>query len=138
MAHVDASAVISTDADTLWNQVGGFDKVGDWHPWLASVTVDGQGPGAQRTAVTQDGGEQVERLEDIDRENHCYRYTMVSTALPVTNYVAEFRIDPTDQSSCTVWWSSDFDADGVDEPEAIGMIDGFLAAGVEELKRRYG
>lgn len=63
---------------------------------------------------------------------------MVKTGLPVTNYVAQFGIDPIDTSSCTVWWHSDFDATGADEHEATQLIEAFLTAGVNELRQQYG
>jgi mxaD protein len=136
MQHVEASAVVRTDADTLWRQAGGFDDV-DWHPWLASVHADGTDPGSRRTAVGQDGSEQVERLDHVDAEGRSYRYTMESTAMPVADYEAEFRIDPLDDGSCTVRWTSDFQATADDETTAVEMVQGFLDAGVRELQQRY-
>lgn len=138
MPHAEANATVAVDADTLWRDAGGFEAVGDWHPWLASVTADGDQPGSPRTAVTQEGGEQVERLDHVDAANRSYRYTMVSTAMPVTNYVADFRIEPAGRQSSTVRWSSEFDVTSGDEADAVGMIEGFLTAGVEALRRRYG
>lgn len=87
--------------------------------------------------MAQDGGTQIERLEHVDPGSRCYRYTMESTGLPVADYVAELRIHAIDGSSCTVQWASDFTVTSGDEQEGIGIVDGFLSAGVDELRRRY-
>jgi mxaD protein len=137
MPHAEASAVIGTDAETLWRAAGGFADVG-WHPWLASVNTDGTGVGSRRTAVGQDGSQQIERLDHVDAEVRCYRYTMESTGLPVADYVGEFNIDPRDVSSCTVRWTSEFRATSDNETDAVNAVQSFLDAGIDELRRRYG
>lgn len=63
MAHVEATAHISVDADTLWRRFGSFQGVGDWHPMLAKVEGNGEQRGAVRKAQSRDGQEQLEILQ---------------------------------------------------------------------------
>lgn len=137
MPHVEVAAEIAEDPDTLWREVGSFRDVGKWHPMLASVDADGEQPGARRTAETHDGARQVELLDDVDPAARRYRYSMESTPLPVRDYVAEFRIDPAGSKASRVVWSSDFRVTSGDEAAGVEMIRGFLAAGLDELRRRY-
>lgn len=111
--------------------------MGEWHPMLERVEGAGEQPGAIRTAYS-DGGQQVERLTEVDAEQGWHRYTMESTPLPVTNYVGEFRVSGASGSVSTVSWTADFDVTADDEAEAVAMVQGFLEAGVHELAERYG
>jgi hypothetical protein len=63
---------------------------------------------------------------------------MESTALPVTDYVAEFRAEAADTDVTTVRWSADFQVSSDDEKQAIEMVQGFLRAGLDNLTKRYG
>jgi hypothetical protein len=132
MAHAEATARIATDATTLWDGIGSFRSVGDWHPMLDRVVAEGEEPGAVRTAYSP-GGEQVERLLEVGPLRH--RYTMESTPLPVSGYVAELRVVDDGDGSSTVSWSADFDATSDD---ALGMVQGFLEAGVAAIADRFG
>ena len=42
MSHVEASTRIHKDANTLWREIGSFQGVGAWHPWLKSVVGRGE------------------------------------------------------------------------------------------------
>lgn len=90
--HVETTAEINVDPDSLWRKVGSFQGVGSWHPMVRTVEGMGEQPGALRTAVSKDGQKQVEQLEEVDPERRFYRYAMVSSAMPVRNYVAEFGV----------------------------------------------
>lgn len=138
MPHAEATAHLPVDTESLWQTIGSFQGVGDWHPMLSQVEGQGETPGATRTATAKDGTQQVERLQEIDPAQHFYRYTMESTAMPVTNYVAEFRIQDQGDGTSTVHWSADFQTtSGGDDQQAVDMVQGFLAAGLDELERRH-
>src|SRR5262245_55999316 len=96
MPHIEVTADIPVEPDTLWEAIGACQVVGGWHPMPAGVEGEGEDPGAIRTATGTDGSEQVERLDEVDRARRRYRYTMESTAMPVRDYHAELRVDPGD------------------------------------------
>lgn len=137
MPHVQSTAQIPVEADTLWREVGSFQGVGAWHPMLASVRGKGEQPGALRTAKSQDGQEQVERLEQIDPAQHFYRYAVVSSPMPVSGYVGEFRVRNNNDANSTVLWTSDFMVNAGDEMQTAGMVRDFSAADLENLKKKY-
>lgn len=138
MPHVEASADIPVDADTLWEAVGSFRSVGDWHPMLAQVEVDGDGPGAIRTATTHDGSQQVERLHEIHTTEHFYRYTMEASPMPVRDYVAEFRVQSDTNGNSTIRWTADFETTSDDPASTVDMVQQFLTTGLDQLRRQYG
>jgi mxaD protein len=137
MADVHETTELKLDPDTAWQRIGDFGAVGDWHPMLARVDSDGNAPGDLRRAAGKDGSTQVERLDAYDGKAHVYRYTLVETALPVSDYHAEFRIDPAGAGASTVTWSARFVANG-DERAAIDAVRPFFKAGIDALAQRYG
>lgn len=139
MVHVEAAVEVPVDPDTLWQAIGSFQGIGDWHPWLAQVAGDGERPGAVRTATGSDGTRQVERLEDADPARHRYGYTMVSTPMPVRDYVAELAVSRSAEGTSTVRWAADFETTSSDEEErAVEMVRQFLDAGLASLEQRFG
>jgi hypothetical protein len=92
MHHVEQTSEVAMSADALWQTIGAFQGIGDWHPMLAEVRGEGEHPGAIRTAVGEDGSEQVERLQEIDPAHRRYRYTMQASAMPVRDYRAELQV----------------------------------------------
>jgi hypothetical protein len=137
VTYIKATKYIPVGADELWRDIGSFQAVGDWHPMLASVEGEGEQPGAQRVARTNDGQRQVERLREISQEGRFYRYVMESTPLPVTGYVGEFRVEPAGDAASTVVWASDFKDTSGDADGTSSMINGFLTAGLAALGDRY-
>ncbi|MBO0829877.1 MAG: SRPBCC family protein, partial [Streptosporangiales bacterium] len=133
MTHVEVTADVRADPDTLWRKIGSFQGVGEWHPLLASVHGEGEGPDAIRTAVGVDGSEQVERLQEVDPTRRLYRYVMESTAMPVRDYRAELRVEPDGDGGSTVRWTSDFEVTGDDHDGTAEVIRGFLDAGLRNI-----
>ncbi len=135
--HAGISVPIPVDADSLWREIGGFGAVAEWHPMLAEVDCEGEAPGARRTARAKDGSRQVERLQKTDPRKHYYRYAIEQSSLPVRNYVAELRVDDNGNGSSTVTWQADFDVPDKHRAETVRMVESFLKAGVESLKKRH-
>jgi hypothetical protein len=138
MARVTEKVRIPMDPDLLWENIGGFGAVGIWHPMLAKVEVQREELGAVRTAHGRDGTTYVERLVDVEPEQHRYRYKMESTPLPVGNYVGEFRIESDDEHESSVVWAADFDVTKGDEATTVGEVRQFLRSGLDQLRAAYG
>ena len=136
MTHSDAAGTVAAEPDRVWRDVGSFQGVGGWHPWLSSVRGHGESPGSIRIASAGDGEPQVERLLAADPDERFYRYTIESTPMPVAGYVGEFRVRPGRAGTSTVEWSTSFDvtAESAD-PEA--MVGDFLRAGLRAIEQSY-
>lgn len=126
---------VRMDADRLWQRIGAFAAVGEWHPMVSRVDSEGDQPGSVRTAYGKDGSTQVERLLASDAKRHTYRYAIESTPMPVRNYVGELRVEDSSDGTSMVIWSARFDeSEGGDATE---MVRGFLKAGVNRLRDAY-
>ena len=137
MINVTETKRIHVNADTLWRKVGAFGGVGDWHPLLAKVESDGEQVGSHRTAETRQGDRQIERLDEMDPQARCYRYSMESTPMAVQDYHAEFCVADEGSDVSTVVWSAHFHVTAGDESQTVGAIRSFLRAGLDNLAKMY-
>lgn len=137
MPKVTMSMELPSGVDKVWDVIGGFNAIANWHPAVEkSELSDG---GEMRTLSLAGGGQIVERLEKLDDAGHSYRYSIVDSPLPVSNYTAEIQVQPNaDGKSCTVQWSSDFKAAGAPDLEASKVIEGIYQAGFDNLKKMFG
>jgi carbon monoxide dehydrogenase subunit G len=137
MAKVESSTELPVTADAVWNLVGRFNGLPEWHPAISASEVEGEGDTKVRKLTLMDGSTITERLEESDEEGRSYTYSIVSGPLPVANYTATIRVRPVNHG-CRVTWSSDFEASGASESEAMQVIRGVYEAGFENLKKLFG
>ena len=127
-------------AQPLWAEIGAFGSVGEWHPLVTRVDSEGDSAGSRRTTQDRDGVTQVDRLKDYDGRQFIYRYEMISTTLPVRDYVGEFRVDDNADETSTVTWSANFALAGLSEEDGertAERIRAFIREGTEGLRRRF-
>ena len=137
MAKVKMSIDLGVSADKVWDLIGGFNALPDWHPAVEKSEIEGEGTGSVRTLHLAGGGTIRERLEQIDDEGKVYSYSILSSPLPVMNYNATLRLRE-GESGCTVEWESDFQPSGAPEGDAVEVIRGVYQAGVDNLKKMFG
>lgn len=136
MPRVSMSTELPASAKSVWNLIGGFNALPDWHPGIAkSELSDG---GTKRTLQLPGGGFIVERLENRG-EGYSYSYSILESALPVRNYTAAIAVKPNEGGhGCRVEWSGDFQAANVPNSEASRVIQGIYRVGLDNLKMIFG
>ncbi len=119
----------------VWQVVGGFCAIKDWHPAVPSCEETKEGDVTFRTLTLKDGGKIKEKLTGT--EDVAYTYEIVESPLPVKNYKSKLWLEVDDEPDRTViFWQSDFDpADGKTEEEAKKVITGILGDGVKGIKK---
>jgi mxaD protein len=137
MTEITETTIVNVGVDRLWREAGGFGAVGDWHPLLDRVEVQGAGPGSVRRAYDKQGGCQLERLTALDGARRELRYTIEQTSLPVRNWTACFRIEPAGFERSRVVWSGRYEPTDAND-SAAGAIRMFLHKGLDALTERYG
>ena len=139
MATVKMSTEVNVPADKLWEMIGGFNALPDWHPAVEKSELKGKGKGATRTLSLAGGGTIVERLEEVNDKEHVYTYTIMDSPLPVANYVATIRVrDEGDGKKSVVEWSSEFKPAGASEQDAMKVVQGIYQAGFDNLRKMFG
>lgn len=135
----------------VWERIGEFASLADWHPMVTIATVEGSGVGAVRTVTWSNGATLVEKLTEIteidvvDDENACavrgepggrgvIGTVIVETSLSIVNYASQLRVEQgPDPGTSIVTWSSTFEAEGIDDAEAVEMMTDYYKEGLSAL-----
>lgn len=136
MSKVNMSTELDVTADKVWELIGGFNTLPDWHPAVEKSELENEG--TMRKLSLAGGGEIIERLEKRDDNERIYSYSIINSPLPVANYTATIRVKDEGPGKCSVEWVSDFEAAGATENEAIDVITGIYQAGFDQLKKIFG
>ncbi len=139
MAKVSLSAKLDVSGSQVWDLIGKFSALPDWHPGIESSEIEEEeeGRGVIRRLHLLGGGTVVERLERLDETEHLYSYEILESPLPVSNYHGTLRVRE-EEGGCTVEWSSEFEPKGAPEQDAVATIQGIFDAGLENLKKMFG
>lgn len=135
MPKVSMTQDLNVSADQLWQMIGQFNALPDWHPAVEKSELNKEGQ--TRTLSLAGGGEIVERLESADDDSKTYTYSIVDSPLPVKNYVSTIKVSGSGDNA-TVEWSSEFDAAGMPDNDAMKAIEGVYQAGLDNLKKMFG
>jgi hypothetical protein len=133
MARTSATVVLPTSADVVWETIGDFNRVADWHPAISASKLEESGQ-LRRVSVTG-GGESVERL--TGQGPHWYSYQLVSGPMPVSEYAATLRVEDAPEGNATVKWSASYTPEGASDADAEAAIRPFLEAGLDNLRRQF-
>ena len=122
---------LSVPARHVWQQIGGFDRLHEWHPWVtATELADIEGETHRHVTLT-DGELFLERL--ITESDHFYTYATIEGPTPFDDHRATLSCVE-EPGGCHVYWSAYFEAT---DPAADQMVIGFYEAGLEALRERF-
>jgi len=136
MAIVKMSSKVPVSAAQLWDVIGQFNALSDWHPAIEKSELEQDGE--VRRLSLAGGGEIVERLEESSDESRTYSYSILESPLPVAGYKSSIKVTDDEGGGCTVEWSSNFSPSGAPEGDAIKVIQGIYQAGFDNLRKMFG
>jgi len=136
MAKVTMQSPVNMNADDVWELLGKFNALPDWHPAVTSSKLEDGG--RIRRLSLFGGGEIVERLEQIEDGDRLYRYSLISGPLPVANYTATLRVKEDRKGNAVIEWSSEFDPSGATEADATAAVQEIYKMGFESLRKMFG
>jgi len=136
---VSAGAVESTyraastaAPDAVWKKVGDFCGIASWHPAVEKCALSRSGK--ERTLSLKGGGTIVERLVSRDDASRQYTYKIISSPLPVKDYVSTIKVVPQGSGS-SIEWTGKYKAKGASDADAQKTIDGIYKAGADVLAK---
>ncbi len=136
MLSVHMQVELKASPDEVWKLIGGFNDLPDWLPPIEKSTLDEAGK--IRHLSLAGGGEIVELLEEHNDEERYYRYSIIDSPLPLSNYVATLRVHAQGGGAHSIVdWSSNFNADGAPDEEAIAPVKGVYQAGFDQLQKIF-
>jgi hypothetical protein len=132
-AEVTRSIEIDAAPGRVWQTMGAFCSIADWHPVIAKCEEERIGGEPHRRLTTLDGGVLIEKLLSHDVDGMSYSYAIIESPLPVSNYESTIRVSE-QGGKAVVTWRSTFEPKGTSEAEAVTVITGIYDAGLEKLK----
>ncbi len=138
MTTVSMSRKIDISAKQLWDMIGGFHAISDWHPAIEKCDIEEDGNVTLRRLSLVGGGEIVERLEQSDDDERSYSYSIISSPMPINNYRSTIRVLEGEDGKATVEWSSEFDSGDAPENDVTKIVEGIYSAGLDNLKKMFG
>jgi hypothetical protein len=136
IASLSRSVDVNGTPAAVWQIIGPFSAIKDWHPAIGSCTETGGTP-PTRTLVTKDGKATfVEPQTARDDAGHSYSYTIKSSPLPVVNYNSTIKVTPKGGTTSTVTWSCTYTAEPGKEKEAEAALSGIYESGLEAIKTK--
>lgn len=136
MVDVTVNAHVPAAVQQVWDTIGKFGALADWHPAVSSSeTEDG---GEKRRLTLVDGSQIVEELVEKDDGSHAYTYTIVQSGpLPVQNYESTIKVEDDGKGNSKVTWSGHFQPTS-DPDDARKAIENVYQTGLENLKKMMG
>jgi hypothetical protein len=124
-----------TPAD-IQAKYGAFCAIKDWHPAVAECAESKEGEATFRTLTLKDGGVIKEKLTSQSAEG--YSYKIITSPLPVKDYMATFSIKPDGdgENNARVSWTASFQAKDKPEAEAKTVIQGIIDGGLASLAEK--
>lgn len=136
MARVSLQTELDVPAQQVWDVVGRFNALPDWHPAVEHSELENGG--RVRRLRLLGGGTIVEQLDEMNDSDRVYSYSIVNSPLPVWDYRATIRVRPRPGGQGTVVeWTGSFEAEGAAEREAIAAIEDIYQAGLDNLQRIF-
>jgi hypothetical protein len=132
MAKVSVSQKIPANAQQVWDMIGNFNGLADWHPGIQKSQLE-EG-GTVRRLTLPDGSTLVETLVSEDGKERTYDYIIPDGQMPFSGYKARMRVVEDDDGNCTASWESEF------EPKAPGaeqMDNDIYQAGFDNLRKMF-
>ena len=142
METVKRSTIIDAPIADVWGILRDFNGHDRWHPAIERSALDGRKKtdqiGAVRKFVLGSGERLSEQLLSLSDKDHSFRYAIVESEIPLTNYVAEVSLKPVTDGNRTFWsWQSRFQTPKGRETELAQLVaEGVYEAGFEAIRQR--
>ena len=115
MPRVLRSAVLDSPIEAVWAVLRDFNSHASWHPEVAESEIEHfHAPdtvGCVRRFTLRDGARLREQLLALSDRDHALRYGILSSTIPLRDYVATLRLRPVGREARTfVLWEGRFEA----------------------------
>ena len=137
---------INAKAEDVWAKANNYSDVGVWHPAVKQTELlEGQNNknGAIRVLTLQDGAKIKEVLLAYDNKKMSFRYQILESPLPVSDYSATISVSKTKDGKALVTWEGHFKrkdvsampAKGQGDEDATNFVKAVYRQGLDNLKK---
>jgi Polyketide cyclase / dehydrase and lipid transport len=146
LLRVHKTVSIDASADKVWDAAKNFDGLNTWHPAVATdeiVSGTNNKAGAVRLLTLKGGGTIKEQLISFDSKGRKFRYRILESVLPVSDYTSTFTVKSTGRNKSQATWAGWFKRKDTgahpsakeDDKTAIDTISGVYQSGLDNLKK---
>lgn len=131
---VEKEMQVNGAVEAVWEKVGGFCAIADWHPAMAKCEETEEGDAKFRILTLGDGATIKEK--NNGETDNSYSYAITESPLPVKDYTADFSI-AADGDASKITWTASFQAEGATPEEAQKVIEGIFDAGLNSIRDQF-
>ena len=146
LLKMSKSVTINAPVAAVWAAGGDFGSLDRWHPAVEKeelLSGKDNVRGAVRHLTLKGGGDIKEKLLGYSAKHHYYKYTILESVLPVSDYHSKISMKADGADKTTVTWSgtfkrkdtSDKPADNANDKTATDTIAGVYQSGLDNLKK---
>ncbi|TXN60909.1 SRPBCC family protein [Methylobacterium sp. WL6] len=129
---VAKTATVAAPLAKVWQAIGDFCGIGDWHPAVEKCALSEKDGMKVRTLSLKGGGTLVEEQVSRDDKVMSYTYTILSGPLPVSDYKSTLSVAP-DGTGSKLSWTGTFNAKGAPDTVATDAISGIYESGLKAI-----
>lgn len=144
--HASDTVTIDASASKVWHAIKDFNALNTWHPGVATdaiVSGANNTVGAVRLLTLKGGGTVKEKLLAFDGRNHSFKYSILESVLPVSDYTSVVVVKSLDSNKSSVTWSGRFKrkntgenpADNESDKAALDTANAIYSGGLDNLKK---
>lgn len=135
--EVQRTIEVAAPPAAVWDEVGGFCSIADWHPDVAGCTLEEDDLTTYRRVETPDGRTFTEQLMAREAATRFYSTSLVDSPWPVTGLVSEFQVAPGPDGTSVIVWQADFSTLAVDEDAAADELGELYQTGLEGIRALF-
>ena len=133
MAKVSVFSKLAAPAERVWDVIGPFDSISDWHPAIEKSVLESEGK--LRLLWLAGGGRAVDQLVVHDDDKRFYRYFSIETPLPVAEFAGKVSVNIGESGAGSIIeCSANFAPIGLSETDSIIVIKSVYEAGLENIR----
>ena len=126
MVKVSVKTPIGAPAIRIWKRVSSLENVEEYLPMILESKVEGSGVGAKRVCTIPDENDGKAKLEEVvksfDESAMTFTYEIVSSPLPLENYLGTVKVRELDANNSELEWSCTCTPKGIDEESVEHII----------------
>ena len=141
MAKVYVTSIVNAPIAQVWDAIRDFNALPQWHPFVESSQIEEKLPsstiGCVRNFQLAGGGGTIrERLLALSDPDRCCTYAIVEAPMPVSNYVATFRLIKITTTNQTLGeWQASFDVPPEEEEETVKLVTSVFEEGFASVSK---
>lgn len=139
---IDESVTIAASPSEVWEVIGQFENIANWHPQVINTALTDDG---YRRLRLENGEQLTESLDYRDEQTYAISYRLMEenfAAIPVSFYTITLQAEPTGDNQSLLTWSGrfyradtgNFPPEELNDEAAVAAMTAYAKAGLQGIK----